>query len=354
MLRAEIAHAVGGIELDVHLAVPAGRCLALAGPSGAGKTTILRIIAGIERADRARIVCGEDVWVDTSSRTWQAMERRRCSYVFQDYALFPHLNAWRNVAYGLRELPRSQRRGAALELLDRFGLIERADARPSTLSGGERQRIALARALAPRPSALLLDEPLSALDARTRAGASREVAGILRESTFPTILVTHDFAEAALLGDEVAVMDAGRLIQRGTPTELASAPISPFVADFTGAIVLTGTGRPAGLETTVIELDGGGTVTARATAQGPVAISLYPWEITIERGESRHTSSAQNRLNVEIVSITTVGGRVRLGLAGPQPFAAEISETAARDLALAPGARVVASWKATATRLIEI
>jgi molybdate transport system ATP-binding protein len=354
VLRAEISHAVGAIELDVELEVPAGRCLALAGPSGAGKTTILRIIAGIERARRARVVCGQQVWVDTRSSTWTPIERRRCSYVFQDYALFPHLSAWRNVAYGLRELPRSERRRASLELLERFGLAARAGVRPAELSGGERQRVALARALARHPAALLLDEPLSALDARTRTGASREISEILRDSAFPTVLVTHDFAQAALLGDEVAVIDAGRVVQRGSASELAAAPRSPFVADFTGAIVLTGIGRPDGPGRTVIELDGGGTVSAIASARGPVAVSLYPWEITIEKGESHHTSSAQNRLDVEIVSVTTIGGRVRLGLAGPQPFAAEISEAAARELALGPGTRVAATWKATATRLIEI
>jgi molybdate transport system ATP-binding protein len=118
--------------------------------------------------------------------------------------------------------------------------------------------------------------------------------------------------------------------------------------------VLTGIGRPDGPDRTVVELDGGGTVSAIASARGPVAVSLYPWEITIERGDSLHTSSAQNRLDVEIVSVTTIGGRVRLGLAGPQPFAAEISEASAREMALSPGTRVAATWKATATRLIEI
>src|SRR5205807_10468620 len=122
VLRAELVHAVGGIELDVHFDVPAGSCLALAGPSGAGKTTVLRLIAGMLRPSRGHIANGQQVWVDTRNGTWWAPERRRCGYVFQDYALFPHLSAWRNVAYGLRSLPSSDRRNSALGLLERFGL----------------------------------------------------------------------------------------------------------------------------------------------------------------------------------------------------------------------------------------
>ena len=170
-------------------------------------------------------------------------ELRGCGYVFQDYALFGHMQVWQNVAYGLRGMSRGERRRRADELLERFGIAALASARPATLSGGERQRVALARALAPAPRALLLDEPLSALDARTRASASRELAAVLREASVPALLVTHDFTEAAVLGDRVAVIDGGRIVQEGTAGELAAAPASAFVADFTGAVVLTGVAR---------------------------------------------------------------------------------------------------------------
>ncbi len=353
MLRVEAAARRGALRLEVTLEVGGGDCLALAGPSGAGKSTLLRIVAGLLAPDEGRVACHDEVWLDTSRGVDVAPERRRCGYVFQDYALFGHLRVWQNVAYALRGRTRAQRRARAHELLERFGIDQLADARPATLSGGERQRVALARALARAPSALLLDEPLSALDARTRARAARQLSSILRDIDVPTMLVTHDFSEAALLGDEVAIIDAGRIVQRGSASELAAAPATAFVADFTGAVVLTGTARPGPDGLTVIDLDGGGAITAVEHAYGPVAVSVYPWEISIEPAQARPTGSAQNHLAVEILSMTTVANRVRLGLVGAQPLAAEITEPAARALDLAPGARVTATWKATATRLLD-
>jgi molybdate transport system ATP-binding protein len=244
VLRAELAGTVGDVELEVSLRVSAGRCLALAGPSGAGKTTILRMIAGTATPLRGRIVCGEQVWLDTERRIDTPPEGRRCGYVFQDYALFPHLSSWRNVAYGLGDLPRSERRGRALELLERLGLGDRADASPATLSGGERQRVALARALARRGDVLLLDEPLSALDARTRAAATRALEEILHEAQIPALLVTHDFHEAARLGDELAILEDGKIVQRGSASELVAAPASDFVADFTDDMRAVASGQP--------------------------------------------------------------------------------------------------------------
>lgn len=354
MLHVEAQTRLGDFELDLTVSAAAGRCVALAGPSGAGKSTVLRIAAGLLRPDTGVVRCGERVWLDTSRQINVPPERRRCGYVFQDYALFEHLTAWQNVAYGLRHLARRERRPRAEELLDRFGLATRADARPRTLSGGERQRVAIARALAREPHALLLDEPLSALDARTRAKAGRELAGVLRTAGVPSILVTHDFAEAAALGDQVAVVDRGRVIQHGRPDQLAAAPASAFVADFTGAVVLTGTARADRSGLTIIDLDGGGRVTSTDDAAGPVAVSVYPWEIVIEPAGTDLHGSAQNHLDVEVASITAVGGRVRLGLIAGQPLIAELSQIAVTDLGLRPGAHVVASWKAAATRLVSL
>jgi molybdate transport system ATP-binding protein len=355
VLRVEAETRLGALALDVALEVAAGECLALAGPSGAGKTSVLRVAAGLLRPQRGRVQVGEDTWLDTTRGIDVPPERRRCGYVFQEYALFPHLTAWQNVAYPLRGVPRRERRERALGLLERFGMRELADARPRTLSGGERQRVALARVLARDPGVLLLDEPLSALDPRTRAGAARELAAVLREVEVPALFVTHDFAEAAQLGHRVGVIDAGRVIQEGTPSELAATPRSAFVADFTGAVVLTGVARSGADGLTSVELDGGGEVTSTDRGEGPVAVSVYPWEIAVHPAESvPPTGSTQNHVSAEVLSVTRVGNRVRLGLAGPQPLVAEITGVAADELGLRAGASVTASWKASATRLVAI
>ncbi len=333
------------------LDVAAGECLALAGPSGAGKSSVLRIVAGLIRPERGRVTCGERVWLDRVQGIDVPPETRRCGYVFQDYALFPNLNAWQNVGYGL---PRRGRRERSLELLERFGLAQRAEARPRTLSGGERQRVALARALAPGPDVLLLDEPLSALDARTRAAAGRELAAVLHLAGVPALLVTHDFQEAALLGDRVGVMDGGRIVQTGSAGELAAEPASPFVADFTGAVVLTGTASPGAGGLTRIALDGGGEVSSPDAGEGPVAITVFPWDIALAPPGTIDPGSARNHLDVAVVSVTAVGNRVRVGLAAPQPLTAELTEPAVERLHIVPGARLVASWKATATKLLPL
>jgi molybdenum ABC transporter ATP-binding protein len=354
VLRVDARTRLGAFDLDVALETPPGHCLALAGPSGAGKTSILRVVAGLVHPREGRVVCGDEVWLDTARGVDLPPERRRCGYVFQEYALFGHLRAWQNVAYGLRGVPRHERRRRAYELLERFGVADLAEARPRTLSGGERQRVALARALAPRPAALLLDEPLSALDARTRGSAGRELASVLREAGVPTLLVTHDFTEAALLGERVGVIDQGRVIQSGSAGELAAAPASAFVADFAGATVLAGTAEPRADGLTEIALDGGGSVVSVDAGRGPVAVSVYPWEIALDAPGTTHTGSAQNHLAAEVVSVTAVSNRIRVGMATPQPLVAEITGPSARDLALEPGTRVVATWKAAATRVLPL
>lgn len=320
--------------------------MALVGPSGAGKTTVLRAIAGLRRPDRGRIALGDHAWFDADAGVDLPPEQRSVGLVFQEYALFPHLTVRANVGFG----------GTARvdELLDRFAIAGLADEKPGALSGGERQRVALARALARGPAVLLLDEPLSALDARTRASASRELAGVLHTAGVPALLVTHDFTEAAVLGDRVAVIDAGRIVQQGTAGDLAASPASAFVADFTGAAVLTGTAREGPDGTTIVDLDGGGVAISTDRRSGPVALSIHPWEIALEPADAQAGGSAQNRLAAEVVTVTEIGNRVRVGLAVPQPLVAEVTGAAVAGLHLAPGARVTASWKATATRLVSL
>jgi molybdate transport system ATP-binding protein len=346
MLRVELEGA-GPIGLTATLEVAAGRCVALAGMSGAGKTTALRAIAGLDRPRAGRVACGEEVWLDTAAGIDVAPERRRVGMVFQDHALFGHLSAWRNVAYPLVRLPRDERRRRAFALLERLGVEDRAEARPRDLSGGERQRVALARALAREPAVLLLDEPLASLDARTRARAAGLLSRTLRETDVPAVLVTHDFGEAAQLADEVAVLDAGRVVQRGSASALAAAPASAFVADFTGAVVLTGVA-----DGTLVHLDGGGQAVATQSASGPVAITLHPWDIALDRPDSAGSGSARNRLPARVAGITEVGARVRVGLEGAQPLVAEITREACQSLGLAAGQEVLAVFKASAVRVV--
>ena len=271
--------------------------------------------------------------------------------MFQEYALFGHLSAWRNVAYPLRDLPRAERRERALELLDRFGLADRADARPATLSGGERQRVALARALARRPRALLLDEPLSALDTRTRAAAARELAAVLREVEVPALLVTHDFAEAAQLGDRVGVIDAGRIVQEGSPSELAAAPALGLRGRLHRRRRADAAWRPGADGLTRVELDGGGRVVSTDAGAGPVAVSVYPWEGRSSRPARRCTArpatACAPRCSPSRPSATASGS------ASPRRsrWPPRSRRASAESMALAAGARVTATWKAAATRL---
>jgi molybdate transport system ATP-binding protein len=196
--------------LDVSLAVAPGERVALMGRSGAGKTSVLRIAAGLLGPRSGRVSLGRETWLDTGAGIDVPPERRRCGLLFQEYALFPCMSTWRNVAYPLRGR-RGERRRQAIELLERFGIGNLSEAMPAELSGGERQRVALARALASEPQALLLDEPLAALDSATRAGAGRELDALLAAMEIPVVIVTHSYVEASRLADRIAVIEDGRL-----------------------------------------------------------------------------------------------------------------------------------------------
>jgi molybdate transport system ATP-binding protein len=352
LLAVELGTGLRDFRLELSLVVEPGRPLALVGPSGAGKTSVLRALAGLMRPERGSVRCGNAVWLDTANGIDLPPERRRCGYVFQDFALFDGMSVRRNVAYGLTHLPRSERGPAAGRLLERFGVSALAEARPAELSGGERQRVALARALGPRPTALLLDEPLSALDASTRSDATHSVRELIEEAAVPTFLVTHDFGEAITLADEVAVLEAGRIVQRGRPEELAAEPVSGFVAGLTGSVVLRGVARrrPDGLSDVMI--DGGGAVISTDGAiDGPVCAAVHPWEIAIEPAGASEHGSQRNRLRGTVRSVARIGNRVRVGLETPQPLVAEITPQAREQLGLVAGVDVVAVWKAAATRL---
>jgi ABC-type sulfate/molybdate transport systems ATPase subunit len=259
--------------------------------------------------------------------------------VFQEYALFPHMTVRQNVGYGGQE--------RVDEYLERFRISHLARAKPPQLSGGERQRVALARALARDPGVLLLDEPLSALDAHTKVAVRGELQELLREAALPTILVTHDYEDAAALADRVGVIVDGELRQLATPPELVSNPADGFVAAFTGANLLRGIARPGKGGLTEVVVETGETLFSTDEAQGAVDAVVYPWEILLAR--SHADGSAQNEIQGEIRSIMHVGNRVRVRVG---PVVAEVSDAAAVDLGLVVGMPVVASFKATGTKLV--
>jgi len=316
---------------------------ALVGPSGAGKTTALRAIAGLVRPARGRIVLGDETLFDSERGVDRPPEERRVGLVFQEYALFPHLTVEANVGFGGRD-----RVG---DLLDRFRIAHLARARPAEISGGERQRVALARALARDPAVLLLDEPMSALDAHTRAGVRAELQELLRELALPTILVTHDFEDAAALADRVGVLSEGRVLQLGTPDELVAAPADAFVAGFTGGNLLHGFARPAPDGLTEVVLDGGAVVFTTDRGEGRVGVVVYPWEVSIAPADAAPADSALNHVSAPITSVVTIGNRVRVRVG---PLVGEVTAASAERLALERGRVVVASFKATGARLVPL
>jgi ABC-type sulfate/molybdate transport systems ATPase subunit len=294
-LDLEILSRLRAFALDLSLSVGDGEVVALAGPSGAGKTTVLRCVAGLRRPDRGRIAAGGEVWFE-HDRVDRPPQQRSVGYVPQHHALFPHLTVRRNVAFS------GAGDGAVEELLERMGIAALADELPERLSGGERQRTALARALARRPGVLLLDEPLAALDAQTRRLVRDELADELRRLAIPTLLVTHDFGDAAALAGRVAIVIDGRIRQTGTPAELTAGPSDGFVVAFTGGSVLTGTGRGR-----TVDLDAGGTLNVADDVDGPVEIGLYPWEIEVRRGPG-----PDGALHGTISTVSVEAGRVRV------------------------------------------
>jgi molybdenum ABC transporter ATP-binding protein len=351
-LEIDVRHRLRRLDLEVRLEV-GPEILALVGPSGAGKSSVLRAVAGLLDPDQGRIALGRRVLFDSASGTRLPPDSRRVGMVFQDGALFPHLSVSGNVAYGVRRLGH---RGLDHTLsrvklvLERFGIAHLATARPPELSGGERQRVALARAVAADPDILLLDEPLSALDTVTKAAVAGELARHLRELGLPTILVSHDFSDALGLARRVAVMESGRIAQQGTAEELLQAPTSPFVAALTGVNYFAGVGLHQGNLTEVTVRSA--KVVSTDRAEGPVAVVVNPWEVALAR--VRPEGSALNALVGPVERVVAIGNRVRVTVGSDPPIVAEVTEDSVRHLDLSPGRSVVATWKATGTRLLPM
>ena len=339
-LRVRFSHPLRSYRASADLTVERGETVALVGPSGAGKTTVLRVVAGLQRPEEGFVSLDDDVLLDTEKRVDVAPEHRRVGYLFQEYALFPHLDVWHNVRFGAR------RNEDVEPLLDRFRIAGLARARIGELSGGERQRVALARALARDPALLLLDEPLSALDTHTRAGVRVELRELLDELRLPAILVTHDFEDAATLAHRVGVISEGEVLQFATPTDLVATPRDAFVASFTGATVLPGQVVETRDGLSRVALDGGLSVWSADAANGPVNVAVYPWDVSL--GSAAPDDSRMNHVTGAVVSVAPMGNRTRVRVG---PIVAEITAASAERLGLRPGVPATASFKATAARL---
>ncbi len=341
-LQADFTLPLRAFELE--LALDVSRTVALVGPSGAGKTSALRVIAGLAEPRRGRVALDGERWLDTERRLSLPPEQRRVGFVFQDYALFPHLSVRANVAFGAGKRPVDT-------LLERFRIGHLASTRPQELSGGERQRVALARALARDPAVLLLDEPLAALDAHTKAEVRHELAELLRELALPVLLVTHDYEDAAALADEVGVLVEGRLRQLGPPSELVARPRDAFVASFTGANLLRGRASRSRGALTAIRLESGDDLYSTDEAEGEVGVVVYPWEVSVARTHAPDADSALNVVRGEVGSLVEVANRVRVRVG---PVTAEVTAASAARLELARGGVAFATFKATGTRLVPL
>lgn len=352
-LEIRVARQIGEIILRLDLHMGPG-VTTMVGPSGAGKSTALRLVAGLLKPDAGSIRLGETLLDDTARRYHLPPGRRDIGLVFQEYALFPHLTVAENVAYGLRarRVPGAERRTRVARILERLRIGSLAAERPGRLSGGQRQRVALARALVTGPRALLLDEPLAALDVQTRAAVRGELRTVLADLAIPTLLVTHDYADAVVFRERIVILVAGQVVQDGSHEELLARPRSRFVADFTGINWFDGEllARQPG-QTGRIRLEGGLEIAAPAEELdiGPVAVSLRPWEVTLTAAPP--DGSARNVLPGRVREVLALGGRVRVSLAlgegGALPLVAEITSEAQEALGCHQGQALYASFKAT-------
>ena len=341
-LEAAVGLTMGRLRLEVELAVGTGELVVLLGPNGAGKTTLLRALAGLLALDRGRVVLDGAVLEDTAAGAWVPTERRPIGFVFQDYLLFPHLSALENVAFGLRArgLGRAEARRRAGAWLDRVGLAGHAGARPRALSGGQAQRVALARAMVSEPRLLLLDEPLAALDAATRAEVRRDLRRHLASFGGTRLLVTHDPLEALALADRLVVLEHGRVTQSGRPAEVSERPRSGYVAELVGVNLYRGRADGA-----AVELAGGGRLIATGDHRGEVFAAVHPRAVALHRRLPEGTP--RNVLAGTADTVDVVGDRVRVRVTGQVPIVAEVTPAAVGELHLADGGPVWASVKAT-------
>ena len=336
----------GAFRLDVDFTAGPGEVLGLLGPNGAGKTTLLRALSGLTPLTTGRIELNDKRLDDVASGEFVAAEHRPVGMVFQSYRLFPHLSVRENIAFAPRSRGRGRRasRQVADSWVDRLGLGELASRRPVQLSGGQAQRVALARALAADPALLLLDEPLAALDARTRLEVRAELRSHLAEFPGPTLLITHDPLEAMVMTDRLLVIEDGRIVQRGTPTEVARRPATQYIARLVGLNLYAGTRDGA-----IVGLDGGGTMTPAAQPQSQgarVLVAIRPTAIALHTTKPDH-ASPRNVWAGTVAGMELLTDRVRIEVTGAPSALVDITPGAVHELNLAAGTGVWLSAKAT-------
>ena len=331
-------------ELAVAFSVAPGEVLGVLGPNGAGKSTLLRAIAGLTALEAGSVQVDGQVWQGPGR--FVPAEERRAGVVFQDYRLFPHLDVRDNVAFAARSAgsSRAASRAIAEGWLARLGLGAFAHRRPAQLSGGQAQGVALARALARDPAVLLLDEPMAALDAGARIDVRRFLREHLAEFAGPVVLVTHDPLEAMVLADRILVIEGGRLVQEGPPTEVARRPASPYVARLVGLNLWEGHLDAA---TGAVALAGGGLLrVVTAATSGRVLVSLRPSAITVHTERPVHTST-RNLWQGRVGGMELLSDRVRLQVEGEPSALVDVTPAAVSELGLEVGGRVWLSAKAT-------
>ena len=350
MLRIEsLSITLGGFSVrDVSLEVRPGEYFIILGPTGAGKTVLLETIAGIHTPDSGKIVLGSTEITTTEPRL------RNIGMVYQDYMLFPHLTVEDNIAFGLRQrkIAKEEQR-ALVEEISAFLEISPLKKRyPGTLSGGEQQRVALARALVLKPEILLLDEPLSALDGRTRERMRKELSRI-RKCTGTTIIqITHHFDDVFALADRIAIMHEGRIVQTGETPEVFLHPADTFVAEFLGiGNIIRGTASRVGNLTQITTRDGT-TFFAASGITGDVVATLHAEDVILS--EAPFASSARNCLFGAVTEVIPAGSTVRVVLDAGFPLTALLTRESCRELHLEPGSRVCATFKASAVHVIAV
>ena len=333
--------------------VDASTVLILFGPSGSGKTTVLRCIAGLELPEQGTVRFISRTWLDTSSKIRVSPQERRIGYMSQDYALFPTYSVLGNIAYGLGDLSSVDRTKRVEELIDLFQLRGLEEAKPSELSGGQQQRVALARAVAPRPQLLLLDEPLSALDASTRLQLRGELRSLLKQLALPSIIVTHDWAEALTLGDVIAVMGNGQVLQIGSPQDVFSRPKNAEVAQIVGVeTVVQGHVIEQAYGLATIRVNG---TTLKALGSDAIGSSVFVCiraeDVVLEQAGSGMTS-ARNHLVGKVSEIIPHGVMVHVKIECGFPLVAMVTRGAMEELSLTVGSPVIAAMKAGAVHLV--